>query len=114
MSLTASCELVKIKVDLALGEVVGAEALNFLANRGSHELYTATRTVEQARSAIKSLSSVGYTRLALIPKGTKTILCREFTCEKNGYTYIVYVGANDLKEYDVFRVVDTDQGQMLA
>jgi len=107
-------ELVKIKVDLATGKVVGAEGLNYISNRGSHAGYTATRTVAEARAVLKSLPDAEYTRLALIPKGTRTILCREFTCEQDGYTYIVYVGANDLREYDVLRVVDTDQGEMLA
>ena len=52
--------------------------------------------------------------LAVIPTGGgNEKLAYEFIGESEGETYYIYIDANTLKEADIFKVVNTEQGRLL-
>ena len=53
-------------------------------------------------------------RLALIPKGNdKEVLTHEISGENQDGLYFVYINATTGQEEQIFKVIDTEQGQLL-
>ena len=63
---------------------------------------------------VSSNLEVKSVRLALIPLTVNTEkLCYEFKGVYRETSYIVYINAQDLTEEQVFKIIDSDSGQLV-
>ena len=107
-------DLVKVKVDLTKGDVLGFEASSYYMNHVNRKILPARITESVAKAKIYSGLYVKDSRLALIPlEYGEEVLCYEFICSMNGNTYYVYINAVNGVEENILKVVQTDNGNLL-
>ncbi len=107
-------DLVKVKISLDDGMLMGVEAQAYCCNHTGARGLKSTISENTARSMLSYKLEVGNVRLAVIPKGQKEVLCYEFACSYKDMDYFVYIDAGDGKQVDVQRVVDSAQGKQLS
>ncbi len=104
-------DLVKVRVALDTGDIVGMESKGYLMNRKTRELSEPSLTVEEAQSRVSTRLSVTATKLALIPKDSlKEVLCYEFKGTFNGRNFIVYINADNGREEEILLLLETEEG----
>lgn len=107
-------DLVKVKVDLENGNVIGYDAVSYWINHTSRDISGATVTKETAKTNIDTSFSIKNERLVLAPLDyNREVLCWEFECERNGSTYYIYINANTNVEENILKVVKTNDGSKL-
>ncbi len=109
-------DMIKLKVSLQTGKVIGFEALQYIYNheRDDEVDYTVEITEEEARAAYNSDFEIKNVRLAVIPTGGgKERLCYEVYGVCDGDKYFVYVDAETGQEQEVMQVIDGDDGELL-
>lgn len=104
-------DLVKIKVALDDGTIMGLEAMGYCTNH--HDRTFAPRmSAVTAKSLVSPLLSVGSVRLCVVPDGSTETLCYEVAGTYKGLDYFVYLSADDGREVNILRVVDDNQGRL--
>lgn len=107
-------EMIKVKVSCDSGEILGWEARSYAYNKKDRTNLKPSETLSKAREKVSSLLTIKTEKKALIPlEFNKEILCYEFMCEYNNYTYYVYIDANTLQEVNVLRIIDTLDGNLI-
>ena len=107
-------DLVKVKVDLEHGDVIGYDAISYFTNHTNRDIKQGGIGVDLARERVdKSFNIVGQ-RLVLAPLDfNREVLCYEFEAERNGATYYIYLNAQTGLEENILKVVETDDGSKL-
>ena len=103
-------ELVKVKVDMEHGNVIGYDAITYFTNHTSRNLSGA--------NDISVTLPTGFTlkekRLVLAPLDyNREVLCYEYRAEKEGITYYFYFNAKTGKEENILKVVETSDSSKL-
>ncbi len=98
-------QLVKVKVALSDGAVLGAEGYSYVTNQKERS-EKPTLTLSEARSKISKELNVQTEKLAVIPLGNSEKLCYEFMGEKDGQTYFIYINAKTGDQAEIFMVVE--------
>lgn len=107
-------DLVKVKVCMQRGVVSGIDADGYYMNHTQRDLSEPKYTLSQAEEKVSEEIEVRAKSLAVIPTGGgNEKLAYEFIGEGGGETYYIYIDANTLKEADIFKVVNTEQGRLL-
>lgn len=106
-------DLVKVKVALDNGEIMGMDAKNYCLNNEPRQL-----GLTMNRAAVPTLIdgklNIKKIRGALIPlEGGKQRLCYEADCEYKGLDYFVYLDAANGETVKIMRVVDAQQGKLV-
>lgn len=110
-SVTCYSDLIKVKVALDDGEIVGMEANGYVMNHERREIITPRLTKQDARQKISPHLSIDAVSLALIPKDSKReVLCYEFKGTSNGRNFLVYINAETGKEEDIQILVESPDG----
>lgn len=106
-------DLIKVKVDLSSGNVIGWEATNYATNNKSRN-FTSSISMTQAQNKLSSVLSVKERNYCIIPdKYVGELSAYEFICTWKNYTYYVYIDSNTGKEANIMRVVNTTNGDLL-
>ena len=107
-------DLIKVKVDLSSGEIMGYSASSFYTNHTARTLSSITYEKAQADAQIPSGYNVEMSRICLAPLdyGTEK-LCYEYKCLKNDITYYIYINAQTGVTENILRVVETADGNKL-
>lgn len=107
-------DLVKVKVDLENGNVIGYDAMSYWLNHTDRTLSSASVSVEMARANIDTSFVIKNERLVLAPLDyNREVVCWEFECERDGATYYIYINANTNVEENILKVVKTNDGSKL-
>lgn len=110
-NMTCYSDLVKVRVALDNGEILGLETKGYLMNHTERELSTPALTMEEAQAKISTGLDVKATKLALVPKDSmREVLCYEFTGTFNDRNFIVYVNAQNGREEEIFLLIESDEG----
>ncbi len=110
-NVTCYSDLVKVRVALDNGEILGLETKGYLMNHTERELSAPSLTMEEAQTKISTNLDVKATRLALVPKDSmREVLCYEFTGAFNDRNFIIYVNANNGREEEIFLLIESDEG----
>jgi len=105
-------DMVKVKVALDNGEIVGFDARQYLTSHHNREIPTPRITEKEARQNISLQFNPGRGRLAIIPlPGKREALCYEFKGSYHGDTFIVYVNAVTGSEEDILQLIDDKTGE---
>jgi spore germination protein len=106
-------DLVKVKIALDDGEIIGLEDKGYLYNHRARNIPATTLTIEQARAKINNKINIVRQGRAIIPTDFKTEkYCYEFMGKVDDRDFIVYINALTGAEEDVLMLVNTPNGTL--
>lgn len=105
-------DLVKVKVALDNGEVVGFDASAYYLNHQNRTIEGPHIDEATAREKVKTNFDIDSVRLALIPKGKNEVLCYEFKGKYNDADFIVYINALDGREEQILQIIKNENGTL--
>jgi len=107
-------DLIKVKVALDNGQILGMEAVNYLMSHRKRNLPEPKLTMEEAKSKLNPRLKVERSQLALIPtENHQEVLCYEFLVRMNSHRFYVYINALNGQEQNILRIVE-DKNLLLA
>lgn len=110
-NVTCYSDLIKVKVALDNGEIVGMEANGYIINHTKRDIRTPALSKQQARAKISSRLSIDSVNTALIPKDSKReVLCYEFKGTAGGRNFLIYINAETGKEEDIQLLLESPDG----
>ena len=110
-NVTCYSDLVKVRVALDNGEIIGIETNGYIMNHTERELAAPQLTMEDARGFVSRHLDVKGTKLTLIPKDSmREVLCYEFKGAFAGKNFLVYVNADNGREEEIFILVENEEG----
>ena len=106
-------DLVKVRVELERGRIVGYDAEGYLLNHVRRE-FSEPVSRETAATALSPGLRIRSDRLALIPtEGKGERYCREFLCEtEEGRKCLVYVDARTGEEAKILLLLEDGDGTL--
>lgn len=106
-------DLVKVKVALDNGEVLGLETKSYLSSHHERMLKNPKVSIEEAQKKINSNLEILSEGRAIIPTDFQTeVEVYEFKGRVGENNFIVYVNAETGKEEKIFMIVDTPGGEL--
>jgi len=106
-------DLVKVKVALDNGEVIGLETTGYLNSHYERQIPTKKISIENARKQISANAEVTSEGLAMIPTEWKTEkFCYEFKGKIEDIDFIAYINAETGEEEDILIVTNTEYGTL--
>lgn len=107
-------DMIKIKVSLDDGKIIGFEGLNYIYNHTERSFETPSVTEGEVRNMNFGGLEVQSVRLALIPLDNgKESLTYEVYGKVDNYAYYVFIDAMTGKAVEVLQVIDSDEGELL-
>lgn len=107
-------DLVKVKIDLTTGTIVGYDATSYFTNHTSRTLNQGSLTKEQAEAKVPSTFSIVQTRKTLSPLDyNREVVCFEVEAKKDDNTYYFYFNVENGETENILKVVKTDNGNLL-
>ncbi|HWI54969.1 MAG TPA: germination protein YpeB, partial [Desulfobacteria bacterium] len=104
-------DLIKVKVALDNGEIIGYEATQFYMNHRVRKLPAPKVSAKEARAEVNPQLKIQSRRIAVIPlESLKEIMAYEFRGSLNGDVFIVYINAQTGNEERILKVIDTNGG----
>ena len=104
-------DLIKVKVALDNGEILGIETTGYLNNHTERNLSNVKITKEEAKKTLNKQLNIESEGLAYIPTEWRTeILCYEFKGKVNDTEFLVYINAENGREEDILVIKDTTNG----
>lgn len=107
-------DLIKVKVALDNGEVLGIETTGYLNNHiENRDISNVKISKEEAKKTLNKDLQVGSEGLAVIPTEWKTeILCYEFKGKVEDREFLVYINAENGREEDILMITNTPNGTL--
>lgn len=104
-------DLIKVKVALDNGEVIGLESNGYIMNHAKRENLTPKLTRQEARGYVSRHLNIDSAKLALIPKDSKReVLCYEFKGTSNGRNFLIYINAANGREEEIMLLIESENG----
>ena len=107
-------DLIKVKIALDNGEVLGIETVGYLNNHvETRDLSNIKITQEEAKRTLNKDLEINSEGLAIIPTEYQTeILCYEFKGKVDDREFLVYINAENGREEDVLIITNTPNGTL--
>ena len=106
-------DLIKVKVALDNGEVLGLESTGYLNSHYERNLPEVKITKDEAKKTLNKNLEIQSENLAVIPTEYQTeILCWEFKGKVNDTDYLVYINTENGREEDILVIVNTENGTL--
>ena len=106
-------DLIKVKVALDNGEVLGIETTGYLNNHTQRDTSKVKISKEEAKKTLNKDLEISSEGLAIIPTEYNTeILCYEFKGKVDEREFLVYINAENGKEEDVLVITNTPNGTL--
>ena len=106
-------DLIKVKVALDNGEILGLESTGYLNNHQKRDISNVKITKEEAKKNLNKNLEITSEGMAVIPTEWKTeILCYEFKGKVDEREFLVYINAENGKEEDVLVITNTPNGTL--
>ena len=106
-------DLIKVKVALDNGEILGIETTGYLNSHTERTLSDIKVTKEEAKSKINKNLQIESERLAIIPTEFQTeIMCWEFKGRLDDREFLVYINVETGKEEDILVILNTGEGTL--
>ncbi len=107
-------DMIKVKVSLDDGKIVGFEGLNYIYNHTQRDTQSPSITEGEVTNMDFGNMSVTSVRLALIPMSNgKELLTYEVYGSMDNINFYIFVDAKTGKEVRVMQVIDSDEGELL-
>ena len=106
-------DLIKAKIALDNGEIVGLETTGYLNNHYMRLIPTPKISIDSARNNLSVKSQITTQGLAIIPTEWKTEkFCYEFKGKIENVDFIAYINAETGEEEDILIVTNTGSGSL--
>lgn len=106
-------DLIKVKVALDDGEILGIETSGYLNSHTQREYEPPAITIDQARENLNKDLEILSENMAIIPTKWKTeINCYEFKGKVEDKEFLVYINTKTGKEEDILVILDTPGGTL--
>lgn len=110
---TVYTDLIKVKVALDNGEILGMETTGYLNSHEVRQIPTPSISLEEAKSRLNKKLEITSEGLAIIPTEWKTeIFCYEFKGKVDDTDFLVYINAENGKEENILVIIDTPNGTL--
>jgi len=104
-------DLIKLKIALDNGEVLGIETSGYLNNHTQRDTSKINISKEEAKANLNKNLEITSEGLAIIPTEWKTeILCYEFKGKIDDTDFLVYINAETGREENILVIIDTPNG----
>lgn len=104
-------DLIKVKVALDNGEILGIETTGYLNSHTTRKNIKPKISKEEAKKTLNKNLNIQSENLAIIPTEFKTeVLCWEFKGTLDDTEFLVYINAEDGREEDILTIVNTADG----
>ena len=106
-------DLIKVKVALDNGEILGLESTGYLNSHQERTLKTPKITIEEAKKNLNPELEILSEGKAIIPTEWKTELeCYEFKGKVDDTNFLVYINIENGREESILVIVDTPNGTL--
>ena len=106
-------DLIKVKVALDNGEVLGIETTGYLNNHTQRDTSKVKISKEYAKKTLNKDLQISTEGLAIIPTEFQTeILCYEFKGKVEDKEFLVYINAENGREEDILIITNTPNGTL--
>lgn len=106
-------DLVKVKVALDDGSVIGIETKSYLNSHREREILKPKLTIEEAKSKLNPKLTILSEGMAIIPTDFQTELTTyEFKGKIDENNFIVYINTQNGEEEKIFMILDTPGGML--
>ena len=106
-------DLIKVKVALDNGEVLGIETTGYLNNHTQRDTSKVKISKEEAKKTLNKDLETSSEGLAIIPTEYNTeILCYEFKGKVDDREFLVYINAENGREEDILIITNTPNGTL--
>ncbi len=106
-------DLIKLKIALDDGEILGMETKGYLNNHTQRDISKIAITKEQAKEKLNKNLNIQSERIAVIPTEWESeILCYEFKGKIEDTEYLVYINAQTGEEEDILIITNTPNGTL--
>lgn len=106
-------DLIKVKVALDNGEILGIETTGYLNNHTTRDVSKIKISKEEAKKTLNKQLQIESEELAVIPTEWKTeILCYEFKGKVEDREFLVYINAENGREEDILIITNTPNGTL--
>lgn len=107
-------DLVKVKVDMEHGDVIGYDSMTYFTNHTARTLTAGGVGIDLAREKVDKTFAIRGSRLVLAPlEYNREVLCYEFEATRDDATYYIYFNAKTGQQENILKVVETDDGSKL-
>lgn len=107
-------DLIKVKVDLNTGDVVGYEASSYFTNHTARQIKTHSTSAANAETKVPKTYDMAETKLCIAPLDyNREVLCYEVKAYNGGDTYYFYTNAETGVLENILRVIETENGNLL-
>lgn len=104
-------DLIKVKIALDNGEILGIETSGYLNNHEVRSIPTVKISLEQAKENLNPNLEITSSGFAIIPTEWRTeIFCYEFKGKVNDMDFLVYINAETGAEENILVIIDTPNG----
>ena len=106
-------DLIKLKVALDNGEILGIETTGYLNSHRERTIETPKISQEEAKKTINKDLEIMSEGLAMIPTEWETeILCYEFKGKVEENEFLVYINAENGREENILVIINTPNGTL--
>ncbi len=106
-------DLIKLKIALDNGEILGMETTGYLNSHTERTIPTPTISMDEAKSHLNSKLEITSEGFAIIPTEWKTeVFCYEFKGKVNNTDFLVYINAETGKEENILVIINTPNGTL--
>ena len=106
-------DLIKVKVALDNGEVLGIETSGYLNNHKQRDVSKVSITAEEAKQTLNKDLEIMSEGLAVIPTEWESeLLCYEFKGKVDDTEFLVYINAENGREEDILVITNTPNGTL--
>lgn len=106
-------DLIKVKIALDNGDILGIETTGYLNSHTNRELAKIKITKQEAQQKINKNLEIKNVRLAIIPTEYKTeIMCWEFEGKVGDREFLVYINVENGKEEDILVILNSGEGTL--
>ena len=106
-------DLIKVKVALDNGEILGIETSGYLNNHTTRDISKVKISKEEAKKDLNKDLAIESEGMAVIPTEWETeILCYEFKGKVDDREFLVYINAENGREEDILVITNTPNGTL--
>ena len=106
-------DLIKLKIALDNGEILGIETTGYLNNHTERDISKVKISKEKAKEKLNKNLNIQSEILAIIPTEWKSeVLCYEFKGKVEETEYLVYINAETGEEQEILIITNTPNGQL--
>ena len=107
-------DLIKVKIALDDGEILGMEATGYLNNHTERDLAETEISIDEAKETLNSNLEILSEGMAVIPLEDENIevLCYEFKGKVEDKEFLVYINVQTGEEEEILVILETEGGTL--